>query len=438
MTSYKKVWWISLFIKLLIAAAVPLSADEAYYWVWSHFPQLSYFDHPPFVAWLYKVGSIFPDQIVRWPGVTLFHLGFLFWFQFLKTKLNDSEILGWFILCLLCPLLGLGSILVLPDGPLFFFFSASLYFFFKAFKNPKFYFFAAFGASLGLGFLSKYLIVIPAFLLALCTFNHRKEADIKIKDLLTIVLFGFLLSSPVLIWNWENGFKSFLFQLQHGLAEGSWHWKWTADYIMGTLLLMFPMNLFWSHKAPKNSFNSVFLFLALGGFSFFLLSSFKGSVELNWPSIFYPCLFVLSIQVASKKNVLKNSIYWLCVYSLAAVTMLMGLAPGLVYKIKEPINIAALSKLPTEAAPLYASTYQMASLLWWNSHKPVFKLSGSSRYDFFDEQAASLPTSSIFYLIKQPGNNLPDWLQSSAWSVQEMQKPDEAHILLKVMKKDPL
>lgn len=438
MTSYKKAWWISLFIKLLIAAGLPLSADEAYYWVWSHFPQLSYFDHPPFVAWLFKVGSLLPDHFVRWPGLILFQLGFLFWFQILKSKLNESEVLSWFMLCLLCPLLGLGSILVLPDGPLFFFFSASLYFFFQAYKNPKFYFFAAFGASLGLGFLSKYLIVIPAFLLALYKFNHRKETNIKIKDLLTIILFGLLLSSPVLIWNWENGFKSFQFQLQHGLAAGSWRWNWTADYVMGTLLLMFPMNLFWALKAPKNSFNSIFLFLSLGGFSFFLLSSFRGSVELNWPSIFYPCLFVLSIQIASTKSVFKNSIYWLSVYSLAAATMMMGLAPGLLQKINEPLRIAALSKLPTEAVPLYTSTYQMASLLWWNSQKPVFKLNGSGRYDFFDEQTASYPNSTIFYLIKEPGNNLPDWLQSSAWSVQEMQKPDESHILLKVMKKDPL
>ncbi len=438
MMSYKKVWWISLFIKLLIAACLPLSADEAYYWVWSHFPQLSYFDHPPFVAWLFKVGAFLPDPLVRWPGIILFHLGFLFWFQILKSRLSPSEVLGWLAICLLCPLLGLGSILILPDGPLFFFFSGSLYFFFQALKTSKFYSYAAFGAFLGLSFLSKYLIVIPTFLLAFYILSARPLVRIKFKDIATIIFFGLLFSSPVLVWNLQNGFRSFQFQLQHGLAEGSWQWNWTTDYLAGTLLLMFPMNLYWALKATKNSFNNVFLFLSLWGFSFFIISSFRGSVELNWPSIFYPCLFVLSIQMGSKRPVLKNGIYWLSIYVFCGLILGLGLAPGLLQKIKEPLGMAAISKLPQEFKPLYASTYQMASLLWWNSHLPVFKLRGSSRYDFFDEQPSSLPSTSTFYLLKEPGNNLPEWLQPSLWSIQEMQRPDEAHIILKITKKDAL
>ena len=316
MNSYKKVWWVSLFLKLLIALSLPLGADEAYYWVWSHFPQLSYFDHPPFVAWLFKLGSLFPDAFIRWPAIILFHLSFLFWFAILKRHFSQKEILTWLLLCLLCPLIGLGSILVLPDSPLFFFFSGSLYFFFECLERPRLRSFAAFGAFLGLGFLSKYLIVIPAVLFALFTFIEKNKESLRFKNLFLIVFFGLLFSSPVLIWNWQNDFKSFQFQIQHGLAEGGWSWRWTTDYLFGSLLLMVPLNFYWALRAPKNYFNKIFSLLAFGGFAFFLMSSFRSSVELNWPSLFYPCLFVLCVQTPALKLLLKNSLYWLLIYTL--------------------------------------------------------------------------------------------------------------------------
>ncbi len=436
MTSYKKVWWVSLFIKLLLATALPLSADEAYYWVWSHFPQLSYFDHPPFVAWLFKFGSVLPLPLIRWPSLILFHLGFLFWFQFLKSLLSNKQILGWLILCLFCPLMGLGPILVLPDTPLFFFFSGSLYFFFKCLEKSQFHNYCAFGAFLGFGFLSKYLIVIPAFLLAVFVLKENIKAPLRFKNLMGIIIFGLLVSSPVLIWNWLNSFRSFQFQLEHGLAAGTWQWRWTADYIFGTLLLMFPLNLFWSLKAEKIYFNKTFLFLAYGGFLFFLVSSFRGPVELNWPSIFFPCLFVLSIQAVSKKVILSNSLYWISIYTLIAVIIQTDMFPALNQKIDEPSQVKLLSKLPYEFSPLYASTYQLASLLWWNSQKPVYKLKDSGRFDFFDELEAGLPSTSIFYLIKEPGNNIPDWVQLEGWSIEEVQKINQKHIVLRISKKD--
>jgi 4-amino-4-deoxy-L-arabinose transferase-like glycosyltransferase len=444
MTSYKKAWWAALAVKLLIAAMIPLSADEAYYWVWSQFPQLSYFDHPPMVAWLFQLGSFLPHLLVRWPGVVLFHLGFLFWFHILKSQLSEKQILNWFILCLLCPLMGLGTVLILPDSPLFFFFSAALYFFIQALKNPRFKNYAAFGALLGLGFLSKYLIVIPAALFFVDVLVEKDYRHLKIKNLATTVFCGLLFSLPVLIWNWRNDFKSFGFQLHHGLAEGSWHWHWTTDYLLGTLLLLFPYNLYAAFKTPSRGHSKLFAVLSGGGFLFFLLSSFKGSVELNWPSIFFPPLFALSVQwqvhegsASAERALLKNNlIYWGLIYFLIGALAGFHLIPDLERKLHEPYQAAGWTDLPRTYSPLYSSTYQLASLMWWNSQRPVFKLKGSSRYDFFDELAVSQPEGNIFYLLKEKGNNLPDWLQNGLWAIEEVQNLDENHIVLKISKKD--
>ena len=36
-------------LRLVVAALVPLSPDEAYYWMWSRHLAGGYFDHPPMV-----------------------------------------------------------------------------------------------------------------------------------------------------------------------------------------------------------------------------------------------------------------------------------------------------------------------------------------------------------------------------------------------------
>src|ERR1700722_9281182 len=46
-------------IRLYAAFNFPLTTDEAYYWTWSLHPSIGYTDHPPMVAWLIALGSLF-------------------------------------------------------------------------------------------------------------------------------------------------------------------------------------------------------------------------------------------------------------------------------------------------------------------------------------------------------------------------------------------
>src|SRR5262245_43293731 len=43
---------LALATRLVLSAVVPLLPEEAYYWLYSRHPDLSYFDHPPAVAWV--------------------------------------------------------------------------------------------------------------------------------------------------------------------------------------------------------------------------------------------------------------------------------------------------------------------------------------------------------------------------------------------------
>jgi hypothetical protein len=47
----------ALALRLLGMALVPLVSEEAYYWMYAQHPALSYFDHPPMVAWVTGLGT---------------------------------------------------------------------------------------------------------------------------------------------------------------------------------------------------------------------------------------------------------------------------------------------------------------------------------------------------------------------------------------------
>src|SRR3569623_1440485 len=60
--------------RAVMTAMLPLSADEAYYWLWSKHLAAGYYDHPPAIAWLIRAGTaLFGDTPfgVRFAGVLL-------------------------------------------------------------------------------------------------------------------------------------------------------------------------------------------------------------------------------------------------------------------------------------------------------------------------------------------------------------------------------
>ena len=50
-------------LHLVFNSKLQIHFDEAYYWVWSQNLQLSYFDHPPMIAYLIKLTTLFSNSI---------------------------------------------------------------------------------------------------------------------------------------------------------------------------------------------------------------------------------------------------------------------------------------------------------------------------------------------------------------------------------------
>ncbi|HMN67061.1 MAG TPA: glycosyltransferase family 39 protein, partial [Bdellovibrionales bacterium] len=252
MNHLKKLFWFSLIVKMILVAALPLTSDESYYWVWSRHMQLSYYDHPPFVAWLFWLGDFtrwFPGS-VRWPGVLFGHLGLWLWLRALTPFLTVEQRVQWLWLALLSPLVGGTGLLVTPDLPLLVFYGLALWLFFLWQAAPSMGLSLVFGLALGLGFTSKYMMVLFVLsLLPLLAFSKTVRYG-ALKSAHWIALGGVLGATPVWLWNYMNDFASIKFQAAHGL-DRVWKPSWTIHYVGAQVGIIFPIVLYWSLQARR-------------------------------------------------------------------------------------------------------------------------------------------------------------------------------------------
>lgn len=414
--------------------------DEAYYWVWAKNLQLSYFDHPGMIAWLLALvqpfGSFLND---RWPIVLVSTSTLIVWALISSNEIKKQKL---FITLLgISPLVGFGSFFATPDAPLLLFWSLAFLFLIRILKFQKISDYCWLGISLGLGFCSKYHIVLFVMSLFVLLIAEKAWSRVRVQGVLATLIFGFLFSLPVLIWNMNNDFVSFKFQLQHGLDQGSWDPAWTLDYILGQFILILPfavVSLF--YKKPQKIENSAHFYFGFFPLLFFLASSFKGHVEMNWPIMAFPHLLFLfmSNEEKSPENKKNNRLYWgyLAFWSILEIIFvfctLFPIYNFLHAKLNEPKRFSESGTLFESKRPLFTSTYQMASLIWHNSRVPTYKLRGQSRYDFFDTLEGSIPTTSEFYYLKEDYQDLPETFQGLTLNFKEDSKPFPGFTLYKV------
>jgi 4-amino-4-deoxy-L-arabinose transferase-like glycosyltransferase len=156
------------------------------------------------------------------------------------------------------------------------------------------------GVVCGLGLLSKYNMIL--FFLGLGLYwliepQHRRNVFL---GTLGAGLIALCLFSPVLIWNLENDWLSFRFQLAHGFeSEGPAFYITLAEYAGGLLLAATPFlaimsfysagRVFFMKDSPSRFLASFFWAVIV----FFGLSALRTSVGPNWPMLAFFSGFVL-------------------------------------------------------------------------------------------------------------------------------------------------
>lgn len=435
MTRLRTLFWVALAVKLLLAAALPLTSDEAYYWVWSQHPQLSYYDHPPVVAWLFYLGNFtrwFPGS-VRWPGVVLAHLGLGLWLRILGRWLDERRLFWWLTLALLSPLLGGSALIVTPDVPLLFFYALATLAYVHWSARPDFWRSLSLGLVIGFGLSSKYMMILFPLSVLVPAWRKRETRWGLLLNLPWMILGVVVGTCPVWLWNLTNDFASFKFQARHGLGRKAWKPSWTIEYVALQVALISPIVLYFATRRRRR-LPAYFTWLACTPFAFFLITTARGYVEANWPIAAYPAVLALAVQhlPRGRRGLAITAASWGAIFAALASLILIRPEWSRGIKLREFYQYDTVMTRVRDVSPLYARSYQMASKLTFELGRSVPKLRGMTRRDFFDYLPESEPTTPVYFVIAEPNERLPDEYISRGHRIVERTPLDGTYELWKI------
>ncbi|MEE8589592.1 MAG: glycosyltransferase family 39 protein [Sulfurimonadaceae bacterium] len=224
---------------------IKLYADETYYWVWSQKLSLSYFDHPPMVAYMIKMTTLFSDEpfFVRLPAVLLVSATAYILYKLARKMFDERTAIYTFYIFLSSVFVLVASTVIAPDIPLMFFWALTLYsgYMYVEEDNKKYALLT--GLSAGAMLLSKYTGVLPLFTLVVFVLIYRRDL---LKDIYfyLALLIAALVFIPVLYWNYQHDFISFAFQFSHGISEEKvFQGKYFYGFIGSQFALFHPLYL---------------------------------------------------------------------------------------------------------------------------------------------------------------------------------------------------
>lgn len=212
-------------LRLAFGVLLGLGVDESYMVAAGRHLELSYFDHPPLAWWLTWISShLFGSEghlAVRLPFILLFAA--TSWLMYrLGAKLYSPWAGFWSAVLLnIMPVFGVTTATwVLPDGPLDCALLLATLCLLEALESGRWVHWMAAGAALGLAMLSKYTAVLSALgvVVFLATQKDNRRWLAQPAPYLAAAL-ACALFAPVVIWNAQHGWGSFLFQGDR--AEGA-------------------------------------------------------------------------------------------------------------------------------------------------------------------------------------------------------------------------
>ena len=274
---------------------MPVFSQESYYWTYSQHLDLSYFDHPPMVAWLIwigtnvfgncaagiRLGTFACSLATVWFGVQLLR-------EFgIDTKGQNA----WILLGIASPIFAMSHFLANPDPPLLCFWTLTMLAMWRA-RGGSFGWWIVAGAAAGAALLSKYSAAFLSITgVALFVADPQMRRQLRRPAPYVAVLTAALVFLPVVWWNVANQFESFRFQTAGRFADGEFGWRWLGEMLGGqfgvlhpALAVLLPVALWWSLRRARSSDARATWLLAFGlPLPLYMLANAVFiQVKLNW------------------------------------------------------------------------------------------------------------------------------------------------------------
>src|SRR5262245_18207872 len=299
-------------LRLVAAAFTPLTFDEAYYWMWSRHLAGGYYDHPPMVAFVIRAGTLIAGDTEF--GVRLVSILLALPMSFAVYR--STEILfggtrtaaSAAILLNVTLMAAVGTLIVTPDAPLLVASSFVLFFLAKVLETGRGEWWLAVGAAAGWALLSKYTAMFfgPAIVIWLIAVPKLRcwlmSPWLYLGGLVALLLF-----TPVILWNADHQWVSFIKQLGRARIE-DFRPAFIAELVPTQVGFATPLvfilcalglhAIAWRNSgvyAARTLINSTFRTIV----AYFAWHSLHVRVEANWFAPVYPAFAVAAAVAAN-------------------------------------------------------------------------------------------------------------------------------------------
>jgi len=270
-------------VRVAVAAASGLTDDEAYYRLWAIAPAVSYYDHPPMVAWMIAAGRWLLGDTplgIRLVGPLLSLIGPLVLWRTTAILFDRETAERSVWLALAMPLLAVGGVVVTPDTACVLFWGLAAWALAELYVSNNGNWWLAVGLFCGLGLLSKYTNLFAgvgvALWIVLLAENRRWLRSGKLWAGGALAL---LIALPVVIWNAEHQWASFAKQFGRVVVRQPATFRYLLELLGAYLGLASPVIAI---LAAAGLWRVVYLFV----------HAVHDRVQPNWVAPIYPMLAV--------------------------------------------------------------------------------------------------------------------------------------------------
>jgi dolichol-phosphate mannosyltransferase len=205
-----------ILLRLIYLGQAQLIPDEAYYWNYAQHMDLSFYDHPPMIAWLIWLGTALFGNTEFGVRIGAFVCGLItmgYLYALARNLYDESTAMRAVLLLAVLPFYFSTGMVMTTDAPLVAAWAATLYYMERALIADQNSAWLGMGIAFGLGILSKYTLGLlgPAALLFVILDPASRRWLRRPQPYLAAGL-ALLLFSPVIIWNMENDWASIMFQ----------------------------------------------------------------------------------------------------------------------------------------------------------------------------------------------------------------------------------
>ena len=329
-TYFKPLVAAIVLIQLIIAWLLPITSDEAYFYLWGRYPDINYYDHPPMTGWVMALFSqlghaIFFDRLFAVLSGLAIAWGI---HRLVRNGLKAPEKARLITLAFLAAPLHLLSVMVTTDTPLVLFTALSGFVFYRALQRRSNGLMLLSGALWGLAILSKYFAGL--LLMGVCACLLFQKVRGRLKYLVLWIAGALPCVAFHLYANYLNCWTNVLFNVVNRNKAMTWDPGGLVAFVLFQVYLATPWLLYYLIRNFKSVFHSARSganpFLYLYAVPVLLLAVVAlHHTGLHWALSFYPFIFLL-LAALPRIQINRIVIFSLCFSLLHAAPLMTALA----------------------------------------------------------------------------------------------------------------